>query len=644
MRNRRIIVRFVAQSLLLVAAMFAATAPFWAPTPRAAEPAKEQAAEPAADQPNDPAKVSRQSHIGRTIEPFSLSDFRGRKWSLAELDGTKLTVVAFLGTECPLARLYGRRLAEMHGKYAPKGVAFLAINSNQQDSLTELAHYARVHEIEFPVLKDPGNVVADQFRAERTPEIFVLDAEHVVRYHGRIDDQYGYGVQRTAPTRNDLALALDELLEGKEVSVPDTNLVGCHIGRLLRSDEESDVTYSRQISRIFQDHCVECHRSGEIAPFSLTSYSDVVGWAEMIEEVVRQRRMPPWFANADHGHFENDIRLSDEEKDTIYRWVAAGAPEGDRADLPEPRQFVEGWRIGEPDLILPMREKPFPVPATGEVKYQYFLVDPGFKEDVWIQAAECRPGNRAVVHHILVGIAPGRGPVHGLRSTWLAAVAPGAPPLVLPEGMAKRIPAGSKLYFQLHYTPNGTAQEDISSVGFVFADPKTVRQEVATRQAANHGIRIPPGEANYQIEADYTFRQDTLLLSMLPHMHLRGKSFRYEAKYPDGTSEILLDVPRYDFNWQNWYDLEEPKRMPAGTKLHCTATFDNSERNLANPNPNVTVRWGDQTWEEMMIGYFNMALADQDLMKDPKPLGQEAGGDPQEADSLVGLEGPEDAE
>jgi hypothetical protein len=204
--------------------------------------------------------------------------------------------------------------------------------------------------------------------------------------------------------------------------------------------------------------------------------------------------------------------------------------------------------------------------------------------------------------------------------------------------MAKRIPAGSKLFFQMHYTPNGRPQEDISSVGFVFADPKTVRQEVATRQTANRNIRIPPGEANYQMEADYTFRQDTLLLSMLPHMHLRGSSFRYEAKYPDGTSEILLDVPHFDFNWQNWYKLEEAKRMPAGTKLHCTATFDNSQRNLANPNPKATVRWGDQTWEEMMIGYFHMALADQDLLKNPESLDQESD-EPQEGESLDDLEG-----
>lgn len=566
---------------------------------------------------DDAAKAGVKNSVGRQIEDFTLQDFRGKAWRLNEFAEKKIVAVVFLGTECPLAQRYAPRLVELQTKYGDRGVQVLAVNSNQQDSLAELSHYARVQKIDFPLLKDAGNAVADQFGAERTPEAFVLDQERRVRYQGRIDDQFTYGAQKSKVEHEYLTDAIESLLDGREVATSYAEPIGCVIGRVLTPKPDSDVTYSGQISRIFQARCVECHRSGEIAPFSLTSYSDAAGWAGMIAEVVRDQRMPPWHANPEIGVFSNDCRLSDEEKDLIDRWVAAGAPEGDPAQLPPPPKFVEGWRIGQPDQIIAMADKPYQVPAEGEVRYQYFVVDPGFTEDKWIQAAECRPGNRSVVHHIIVAAQPpgGRSKNAGgdLDSEWLTATAPGAKPLMLPEGLAKFVPAGSRLIFQLHYTPNGTAQEDLSHVGLIFADPKKVKKEVVTQNAATHRFRIPAGANNHRVEASYTFAKDSLMLAMFPHMHLRGKSFRYTAVYPDGENEVLLDVPRYDFNWQNAYVFPEPKRMPAGTKLQCVAHFDNSEENLANPDPTKDVTWGDQTWEEMMIGYFDLMLADQDL-------------------------------
>ena len=561
------------------------------------------------------------SKIAKISPAFSLADYRGKPWSSRDFDNNKVLVVAFLGTECPLVSLYSQRLQEMSGQLADRGVAFVGINPNQQDSLTELAHFAKTHAITFPLLKDPGNRVADQFGATRTPEVFVFDESRQLRYHGRIDDQYTYGVQRPKVEHEYLREAIDALLAGKSVAVEETETIGCLIGRVTEPDPTSDITYSKQISRILQKRCVECHRAGEIAPFSLTSYEDASGWAEMIAEVVDQQRMPPWHANPEHGDFANDSRLSDDEKQLINDWVASGAPEGDRSELPPPRTFADGWRIGEPDMIVKMSNKPFQIPAEGEVRYQYFTVDPGFTEDKWVQAAECRPGNRAVVHHIIVAAGSleqaGRR-IHGdLSSDWLSATAPGARPLILPVGMAKRIPAGSKLVFQMHYTPNGTAQEDLSCIGLIFADPKTVQREVVTQKAAQPRFQIPPGADNHEVTATITFDEDTRMLAMFPHMHLRGKSFRYTATYPDKSEEILLDVPHYDFNWQNSYEFKEPKLMPAGTKLTCVAHYDNSAANLSNPDPTAAVRWGDQTWEEMMIGYFDMVLANQDLTKSP---------------------------
>ncbi len=553
------------------------------------------------------------SPLGKRIENFQLADFRGKEFALDELKQSKAVVVAFVGVECPLVGHYASRLQQLADKFATSGVAIIAIDSNQQDSLTELAAFARKHKLEIPVLKDPGNKVADQFGAERTPEVFVLDSERRVVYYGRIDDQFTYGKQRSKAEQAYLTTALDQLLAGETIATPHAQSVGCHIGRILSPKTDSEITYSKQIARIFQNRCVSCHRPGEIGPFSLTSYDEAVGWAEMIDEVVKEQRMPPWHANPAHGKFRNDARLSDEEKVQVQRWVAAGAPEGDKNDLPPPREFTVGWQIGQPDQIVYMSDKPYSVPATGEVRYQYFVVDPGFKEDKWVQLAECRPDNRAVVHHIIVAVMPPTGQRlsgEDFASNWLTATAPGARPLMLPDGLAKHVPAGSKLVFQMHYTPNGTAQEDRSCVGFKFADPKIVKQVVGTDKAANPGFRIPPGESNHHVEAFHRFDRDMLMLAMFPHMHLRGKAFRYTATYPDGQSEILLDVPHYDFGWQNSYEFIEPKRMPKGTKLHCEAWFDNSEDNLANPDPTVTVRWGDQTWEEMMIGYFDATPAD----------------------------------
>ncbi|HJT34152.1 MAG TPA: redoxin domain-containing protein [Pirellulales bacterium] len=554
----------------------------------------------------------RPSIVGCEIADFSLRDPRGREGSLAAAftpaDGEnstppKFVVVAFVGCECPLARQYAPRLAKLAEEYQPRGVAFLAIDSNQQDTLAELADFARTYEIKFPLLKDPGNVVADRFAAARTPEVFLLDDQRIVRYRGRIDDQFIVGRQRPQATRRDLAIALEELLSGQPVSVTETDVQGCRIGRLQKREAAGEVTYSNQIARLLDRRCVECHRPGEVAPFALTSYDEAVGWAESMREVIEQGRMPPWFANPEFGKFHNDPRLSEEEKRLLADWVDAGCPEGDRSQLPEPRQFTAGWQIPPPDQVVYIRDEPVDVPAEGVVKYQYYTVDPGFTADTWIKAAECRPDNRAVVHHIVAFFVPPGEKPRGRRGA-MVGFAPGMPPTIFPEGAAMLVPAGSKIVFQLHYTPNGSPQKDRSSLGLVFADPAEVREKIGGGMAANPLLQIPPGDENHEVHSQHRFDNDVRLLTLTPHMHLRGKSFRYEADYPDGRSEILLEIPRYDFNWQLRYHLAEPKLLPKGTLLRCTAHFDNSAGNVANPDPTKTVRWGDQTWEEMMIGYF----------------------------------------
>jgi peroxiredoxin len=549
-----------------------------------------------------------QSPIGKPVPEFSLPDWHGNARSLSEFRDSKLVVLAFLGTECPLAKIYAPRLEALAKEYASKGVAVVGIDSNLQDSITEIGAFARNLGLTFPILKDRDNELADRLGAQRTPEVMVLDRDRVIRYWGRIDDQYGFqtgaGYAKPRLMRSDLTEALNELLADQPVSQPITKADGCLIGRVKKPTPHGDVTYSNQIARILQNRCVECHRPGEVAPFSLTSYDEVVGWGEMIREVVTEERMPPWFANPAYGHFSNDARLTDAEKQAIVTWVENGCPQGDPSELPEPRRFVEGWQIGQPDQVIYIADEPYQVPAEGVVQYQYFTVDPGWTEDKWIKATECRPGDRSVVHHIIVFIdrqgavseLGGRGGIGGY--------APGSIPYMAPEGTAMFVPAGAKLRFQMHYTPNGTPREDRSCVGIIFADPKTVKRQLRSGVVGNVSFRIPAGADDHEVRAKRKFSRDTLLLSLVPHMHLRGKSFRYELEYADGSREILLDIPRWDFNWQLRYVLSEPKLIPKGSKLHCIAHFDNSENNLANPDPNSEVRFGDQTWEEMMFGFY----------------------------------------
>jgi len=550
------------------------------------------------------------SPLGGKVENFVLKDFRGQSHSLADYKDKNVVVVAFLGTECPLVKLYGPRLAEMQRRYADKGVQFLGINANRQDTMTEIAAYARVHQIAFPILKDLNNRLADRIGASRTPEMFVLDRDRVIRYHGRIDDQYGVGYSRKSASHLFVQSAIDELLAGKAVSKAETGVVGCFIGRVHTPEASAKVTYSQQVSRILNKRCVACHRQGEIAPFAMTNYQEVSGWADTIAEVVRNRRMPPWFADPKFGHFHNDRSMPDDEKEILYQWSAAGAPEGDPKELPEPPKFVEGWQVPrDPEQVCYMAKKSYSVQAEGTVPYQYFAVDPGFKDNKWIRAIEARPGNRAVVHHIIVFAQP-KGNRDDRQRQFLVGYAPGASAAVLPAGMAKFVPAGYELLFQMHYTTNGSVQEDCSKVGIVFADPKQVTHLVRTTQAINQTFSIPPGADDFPVEArSFAWNFDMDLVELFPHMHLRGRSFRYEVQYPDGKSEILLDIPRYDFGWQLTYQLTAFKHLPKGSVIHCTARYDNSENNLSNPDPKATVRWGDQTWDEMMIGFYDVAVA-----------------------------------
>lgn len=541
---------------------------------------------------------------------FSLKDTKGRAVALSHFEDKKAVVLVFMGTECPINNYYMPRLVELHKEFADKGVQFLGINSNRQDALPKIIEHAKNFELPFPVLKDETNVIADRLGAKRTPEVFLLDAARKVRYRGRIDDQYGIDYQRKAPTRRDLAEALLEVLADKRVTVFETPVAGCFIGRAAKTRDDGPVTFTRHVSRILQKHCQECHRPGQIGPMALTSYDDAVSWADMIREVVTDRRMPPWYADPNHGKFVNERRLPKDDYETLLAWLDQGMPRGKEEDLPPPREFPEGWKIGKPDVVISM-PKEFDVPAETPkfgVPYQHFSVQTDFDEDKWVERAEAKPGAPGVVHHILVFVVPPGVPfVPGSANTpVLTGMAPGEQPLILPAGMAKHIPKGSRLIFQLHYTPNGKAQKDRSSIGLVFAK-KPPEKRVVTQPVYNVFFSIPPGADHHEVKAHWTFREDGYIIGMMPHMHLRGKDFVIKAQYPDEREETLLSVPRFNFNWQAAYRPVGALKMPKGTKLTCIGHFDNSKNNPNNPDPTVAVRWGDQTWQEMMIGWIDFA-------------------------------------
>jgi hypothetical protein len=374
-------------------------------------------------------------------------------------------------------------------------------------------------------------------------------------------------------------------------------------------NKKEPITYAKHVARILQDRCQTCHHAGTAAPFSLLTYDDAVNWAETIREVIVDKRMPPWHADPRYGSFSNDRRLPKEELDTLVDWIDSGMELGNKKDMPPAKTYADGWVIGQPDVVfeLPAEQT---IPASGVVPYQYFITPTNFKEDVWIQAAEARPSNRAVVHHIIVSFrdpkSKDRQGGRGAGDGFIVGTAPGDMPLVLRPGVARKIPAGSELVWQMHYTPDGKVEKDRSQVGFIFYKGKEPpKWNAQTRGITNGNFVIPPNAASHPVESDWIVPRDTLLLSFMPHMHLRGKDFEYRAEFPDGHTEIVLSVPRYDFAWQTSYRLAEPVRLPKGTKMHCFAHFDNSAKNPANPDPNKEVTWGDQTWEEMMIGWVD---------------------------------------
>lgn len=426
----------------------------------------------------------------------------------------------------------------------------------------------------------------------------------------------------------------------------------CAAAGLAANTGSTQVTFYKDVLPVLEKNCQNCHRPGEAAPMSFLSYESTRPWARAMKAAVLTKKMPPWYADSHYGKFANDRTLNEGEIRTLVAWADSGAQPGDRKDAPPPVQFTEGWAIPKPDVVLEMSQD-FEVPASGTIDYQYIVVPTNFTEDKYVQFAEARPSDRAHVHHIIAFIRepgspwlkeakPGipfvpaeyireaakrgerpRGGDGGFGGDFLCGYAPGAPPQTLKPGQAKLVKAGSDIVLQLHYTANGKPGRDRSKIGLVFSKEKPA-ERVLTLAAENHEFAIPPGDPNYEVDSKFTLQAPATLTSLLPHMHLRGKDFEFRVVYPTGEKEILLKVPNYDFSWQLWYVLAQPKLLPAGTTIECTAHFDNSPNNASNPDPTKQVHFGEQSWDEMMIGFFDVAVDmntnPMDLMRPKKKL------------------------
>lgn len=568
-------------------------------------------ADVAKDSPTDsprqePRLLSASEHgVGTLVPDLEFSTLDGKKQRLSEVAGRRGLVVALVSPSCPVGKRYLPSLAALSSELASREVTLLLV-ALSNDSPADLRSAFEKAGLKAPCATAENTALLQRLGALATTEVFLLDAARTLIYRGAIDDQYGLGYSLEEPRHRYLTAAVGAMLAGTVPQIAATEAPGC----ALEPSKEPQLTsaaptFHDRISRMLQANCQECHRTGGVAPFALETYEQVSAKAGMIRKMVSRNLMPPWFAAApqpgQHSPWSNDRSLTERDKADLLAWLDASKPLGDVANAPLPRQWPAEWQIGTPDAIVQI-PKPIDVKATGTIPYQNVVVDTGLTEDRWVQALEIRPTAREVVHHVLVFVQRAGQIRHDEGGGFFAAYVPGNSSVIYPDGFAKPLPAGAKLQFQIHYTPNGTATSEQVRLGLVFA--KSAPQHIVhTASAGNMRLNIPPNAADHAETGTLPVPAEVKLLALMPHMHLRGKAFRYEVVAPGGESRTLLDVPRYDFNWQLAYRFAEPPSIAAGSRIRVTGWFDNSAGNPANPDPNKTVRWGPQTTDEMLLGY-----------------------------------------
>jgi peroxiredoxin len=573
--------------------------------------------------------------LGQKIGDVSFADRAGKKVSLHELAGTKATVVVFMSFECPISISYSPQLAEMAKRHAPQGVSFVGVCASETETADSVARQAADFKLGFPVFHDAQGAAVAAFKAEKTPEVFVLDHNLVLRYCGRIDDSYAARLKRNLLVKtHDLDAALGELVAGKAVSHPVSEAIGCLIGAERKVARDGAVTYYRDVAPILQSRCQECHRPGQIGPFSLMTFKQAVTWADDIKEYTTTHQMPPWKITAGIP-FRHDRRMTDKEIATLAAWVDGDTPEGNPADAPPPREFESGWRLGTPDLVLTTNED-FTVGPGGPDIFRCFVLPVNLPEDKFVVAYEVRPGNPRIVHHTLNFIdedgegrvlervaqvrekrtkKPGdydRGPGYSFAMGvgfaprgGLGGWAPGQVPQPMPEGYGFHLPKKCDVVVQVHYHRDGRVERDRLQIGLYFAKKTEGMKAYKTGMIAGRFFAIPADDPDFKVLGSTSVKYDCVLHSIMPHMHLLGRTIKVTLKPPGEKKRTLLEIGSWDYNWQETYFLQKPMPLKVGTVLALEAVYDNSAQNPNNPNsPPRMVTFGEQTTNEMCFVFL----------------------------------------
>jgi len=544
------------------------------------------------------------------VGDFALLDQTGKHHKLSWYGDHKAVVVFIQGNGCPIVRNSVPTLKQIRADYADQGVRFFMLNPQTQDNRASINEEANELGYDFPILIDEAQLVAESLGVDRTSETFIINPETMeVVYRGPIDDRLHYETQKAEAQNHYLRDALDAHLAGEAQPDGVPEAPGCLITFAAKdAHDKNPPSYSTDIAPILSKHCVQCHHDGGIGPWAMTDHTMVRGWSRMMKEVLLTHRMPPGQLDPHVGRPVADAAgLSVDELQTLVHWIDAGAPSDDAPDPLKELAFDDAmFTLGEPDIVLkvPAQE----IPATGVIDYRYVPVPMNLEEDIWIKAVEYVPGDRQVLHHIITYLSSPADRTassdvdDGSLGDSIGGFAPGRQPDIWRDESGALIRAGSSLLLQMHYTTSGKATVDETTIGIYLHD-KPPKYVMSGGSAGQRRFLIPPQAKEHKLEGVQEFERDAYLYSLMPHMHYRGKYMNYTAEYPDGTTEVLLSVPKYDFNWQFNYQLQEPVFLPAGTKLYARGAMDNSDRNPYNPNPNIPVRFGLQTMHEMFFGF-----------------------------------------
>lgn len=574
------------------------------------------------------AEVQPSSKPASPVITFSLLDLKGATHPLGQNDGRRVPAYVFLSTHCPISNGYIQTLNALHSRFPERPVDLYGVVSDASVTRADAVEHFREFKAEFPILFDSSGLLLQALKPTHVPESMVLARNGQLVYRGAIDNAWeALGRRRPKAEKEFLADAIDAALNNKVPVFTTTKPVGCLIESFQPGDKTAMVTYNRDIAPIVQARCLNCHREGQVAPFPLADYEQTAKRAGQIVRVTQDRIMPPWIPSPVHDKFVGERWLTDRELELFQTWEQTGRTRGDDADLPPVPKFAEGWQLGEPDLIVKMPE-PFAVPADGPDLLQNFVIPIDIPEDKLVAAVEFHPGNKRVCHHAVLFLdssgqarkldkatpEPGYANFGGpgfLPSGALGGWSVGNTPRPLPNGMGRYLKKGSDLVVQMHYHPTGKAETDQSEIGLYFVKKpvaeslKEPAKLVGSIWMANYEMDIPAGEQRYSRSTSYTLPKEVILVGVVPHMHLLGKAMKVSATLPDKSVKVLIDIQSWNYNWQDEYYYERPFKLPAGTRLHVEAVFDNSAVNPSNPSsPPKRVTWGDGTTDEMLFCFF----------------------------------------